>query len=129
LAAGIRDVLCVVVEPLAVLVLGAGLVVGKHASAVFHRENFIVDASVVAVLVPQIVEALSQLCDELVFLRGADFDAGSLVYKEKKLDTADRPRSRASGSDHTARLGMLRSKMERAFTYSVRHWCTLENKI
>ena len=65
---GVGDVLSVAVESLAVLVLGAGLVVGEHARAVFHRENLIVDSSVVTVLVSQVVQTLSELCDELIFL-------------------------------------------------------------
>ena len=37
-----------------VIVLAPGLVVAEHAVAVFHRKNFIVDATVVTVLVAQI---------------------------------------------------------------------------
>jgi hypothetical protein len=53
----------------------ASLVVNEHAIAVFHREYFVVDASVVAVLVAQVVELLAQFRDKLVFVGTPDFDS------------------------------------------------------
>jgi hypothetical protein len=78
LLAGVGDLVSSSVETVAVLVLGAGLVVAEHAVAVLHGENFVVDAAVVAVLVAEVVELLSELGDELIFLGGANFDTGFL---------------------------------------------------
>jgi len=54
LATSVLDIVDGTVELKSVIVLAPGLVVAEHAVAVFHRENFIVDATVVAVLVAQI---------------------------------------------------------------------------
>ena len=76
LATGIGDLVSVTVESLAVLVLAAGLVVGQHAQTVLHGEDLVIDATIVPVLVAQVVEALAQLSDQLVLLGGSDFDTG-----------------------------------------------------
>jgi len=68
LSARVRDLVCVAVQSFAALVLTPGLVVGEHAQTVLHRENLVVHAPVVSVLVSQVVESLTQLCDQLVFL-------------------------------------------------------------
>lgn len=75
LTAGVLDLIGVAVESLTVLVLRAGLVVGKHAHAVLHGENFVIDATVVAVLVAQVVQALTELSNELILLTGSDLDS------------------------------------------------------
>lgn len=54
LTTSVLDIVDSSVELKSVIVLAPGLVVAEHAVAVFHRENFIVDATVVAVLVAQI---------------------------------------------------------------------------
>ena len=68
LATGVRDLIGVAVEALSVLVLAAGLVVGKHADAVLHSEDLVVNATVVTILVAEVVESLSKLGNELVLL-------------------------------------------------------------
>jgi hypothetical protein len=67
LLAGISDFIGGSVEAVAVFVFGSGLIVAKHAVAVFHRKNFVIDSAVVTVLVAEIVELLSKLSDKLVF--------------------------------------------------------------
>ena len=78
LAAGVGNFIGVPVKPLAVLVLRTGLIVGKHAYTVFHGENFVVDAAVVAILIAQIVKPLAQLSDQLVLLRRSNLNSTSL---------------------------------------------------
>jgi len=51
-----------------VLKFCAGLVIAKHAIAILHTENFVVDSSVVTVLISKVVKLLSEFCDQLVFL-------------------------------------------------------------
>jgi hypothetical protein len=75
LAAGVLDLISVAVESVTVLVLSAGLVVSEHAHAVLHGENFVIDTTVVAVLVAQVVEALTKLGNELILLTGSDLDS------------------------------------------------------
>lgn len=79
LATGVLDFIDGSVESKAVLVLTSGFVVAQHAVPVLHREDFVVDATVVAVLIPQVVELLSELSNELVLLRAADLDASFLL--------------------------------------------------
>lgn len=69
------------VEAVAVFVFGTRFVIAEHAVAIFHREDFIVYTAVVAVLVAEVVELLSEFSDELVFFRRANFDAGFLEAK------------------------------------------------
>ena len=75
---------CIIV-PLAVLVLAPGFVVSKHAQAVLHGENLIIDSTVVPVLIAQIVKALAQLSNELVLLRGSDLDSRGLSSTVKPV--------------------------------------------
>ena len=58
--------------------LRSGLVVGKHAKTVLHGEDLVVDATVVSVLVAQVVQTLTKLSDKLVLLGGSDLDTGCL---------------------------------------------------
>ena len=58
--------------------LAARLVIREHTETVLHREDLVVDAAVIAVLIAEVVEALSKLSDELILLRGSDLDSRSL---------------------------------------------------
>ena len=78
LAASVRNLVRVTVKSLAVLVLRAGLVVSKHADTVLHSENLVVHTAVVTVLVPQVVEALSKLSNELILLGRSNLDTRCL---------------------------------------------------
>ena len=55
--------------------LATGLVVGEHAVAVLHCENFVVDASIIAVLVAEIVKLLTQFSDQLIFFTASDLNS------------------------------------------------------
>ena len=48
---------------------GPSLVILKHPQAVLHGEDLVVHASVVPVLVSQVIKTLSELSNELVLLR------------------------------------------------------------
>lgn len=80
LLACISNLISTSIETVAVLVLGAALVVAEHAVAVLHGENFVIDTTVVTVLVAEVVELLSKFGDELVFFGGANFDTGFLGW-------------------------------------------------
>ena len=84
MAAGVGNLIGVPVQSLAILVLRTGLIVGKHAYTVFHGEDFIVDAAVVAILIAQIVKPLAQLSNQLVFLRRSNLDSTCLYRKIRK---------------------------------------------
>ena len=58
--------------------LAARLVICEHTETVLHREDLVVDTTVIAVLVAEVVQALSKLSDELILLRGSDLDSRSL---------------------------------------------------
>ena len=75
LLASVLDFVGGTVESLSVFVLASRLVVGEHSVAVFHREDLIVDATVVTVLIPQVVELLAQLGNQLVLLTASDLNA------------------------------------------------------
>lgn len=75
LFAGVLDFISGTVESLSVLVLASGLVVREHAVAVLHCEDLIVHPTVVTVLVPEVVELLAQLGNQLVLLAASDLDA------------------------------------------------------
>ena len=51
LATGVRDLIGVTVESLAVFMLRTGLIVGKHADTILHRKNLVVNTTVIAILV------------------------------------------------------------------------------
>jgi len=51
-----------------------------------HRENIIVDASVVSLLVFEVVETLSEFCYELVLVGASDFDAGGGALEKVRSD-------------------------------------------
>ena len=55
LATSVGDLIGVTVEALSVLVLAAGLVIGKHADTVLHCEDLVVNATVVTILVAEVV--------------------------------------------------------------------------
>ena len=59
LFAGIRDLICTSVHPFSVLMLTTCLVVRKHTVAVFHCKDLVVNSTVVAVLVSEIVKLLT----------------------------------------------------------------------
>ena len=62
--------------------LRSGLVVGKHTQTVLHGEDLVVDTAVVSVLVAEVIEALPQLSNKLVLLRGSDLDSRSLFTQK-----------------------------------------------
>ena len=68
--------------------LGAGLVVGKHAHAILHSENLVIHSTVVAILVAQVVETLAQFGDELILLTGSDLNSCCL-YSSKQFGESD----------------------------------------
>ena len=59
LSASVRNLIRVAIKSLTVLVLRASLVVSEHTHTVLHGENLVVDAAIVAILVAEIVEALT----------------------------------------------------------------------
>jgi len=67
-ATGICDFVASTVESQASLVLSTGFVIRKHAVAVLHVENLIIDTSIVTGLASQVVELLAELGNELIFL-------------------------------------------------------------
>jgi hypothetical protein len=67
LLAGISDFIRGSVQAVAVFVFGSCLIIAEHAVAVFHGKDFVIDSTVVAVLVAEIVELLSELSNKLVF--------------------------------------------------------------
>lgn len=68
LLARVGDLVTSTVEASSVFVLRAGLVVTKHAVSVLHGENFVINTSVVSVLVAEIVQLLAELSNKLIFL-------------------------------------------------------------
>lgn len=48
--------------------LTTSFVIAKHSVAILHRENFVVDSSVVSVLISKVVKLLAELSNKLVFL-------------------------------------------------------------
>lgn len=54
------------------IVSGTGLLVGKHSVATFHVEDFIVDTTVISVLVSEVIKLLTEFGNKLVFLGAAD---------------------------------------------------------
>ena len=58
--------------------LAARLVICEHTETVLHREDLVVNATVIAVLIAEVVEALSKLSDVLILLGGSDLDSRSL---------------------------------------------------
>ena len=64
--------------------LATGLVVTEHSVSVLHRENFVVDTAVITILVSQVVELLTKLGDQLVFLGGSDSHS-SILLKSKAI--------------------------------------------
>ena len=78
LSASVRDLVRVAVKSLTVLVLRTSLVVSEHTHTVLHGENLVVDTAIVAILVAEIVEALTQLGDQLVLLRRSNLNSTCL---------------------------------------------------
>ena len=74
---GLNLVYCSV-EFKSVFMLASGFVVSQHSEPILHCENLIVDASVVAVLVSQVVQLLTQFGYQLVFVCSSDFYASFL---------------------------------------------------
>ena len=85
LATGVRDLVGVAVESLAVLMLWTSLIVGKHANTILHGENLVVYTTVVAILVAQIVKSLAKLSNKLVLLWRSDLHTTCLVYCKIRL--------------------------------------------
>ena len=83
LSASVRDLVRVAVKSLTVLVLRTSLVVSEHTHTVLHGENLVVDTAIVAILVAEIVEALTQLGDQLVLLRGSNLNSTCLNSGKK----------------------------------------------
>ena len=83
LSASVRNLVRVAIKSLTVLVLRASLVVSEHTHTVLHGKNLVVDAAIVAILVAEIVEALTQLCDQLVLLRRSNLNSTCLQSGEK----------------------------------------------
>ena len=52
---------------------------------VLHGENFIVNSSVVSLLVLKVVKLLSQLSDQLVFIRASDFHSSLSLNQQNRL--------------------------------------------
>lgn len=48
--------------------LTTSFVIAKHSVAILHRKNFVVDSSVVSVLISKVVKLLAELSNKLVFL-------------------------------------------------------------
>ena len=83
LSASVGNLVRVAVKSLTVLVLRTSLIVGEHTHTVLHGKNFVVDAAIVAILVTEIVEALTQLGDQLVLLRRSNLNSTCLQSGEK----------------------------------------------
>jgi hypothetical protein len=69
------------IESVTVLMLSTGFVVSQHAVATFHGQDFVVDTTVVSVLVSEVVQLLSQLSDKLVFFSTANSNSTSAHFK------------------------------------------------
>ena len=80
LSTSVRDLIGVAIESLTVLVLGACLIICEHANTIFHGEDLVIDAAIVAILIAQIVESLAQFSDQLVFLRRSNFHSACLSW-------------------------------------------------
>ena len=70
----ILDLIHSAIESEPVIVLAARLVVREHAVAILHSEDLIVHATVVSILITQVVQLLPQLGNELVLLARSDLD-------------------------------------------------------
>jgi hypothetical protein len=79
LLSAIGDLIHASVESSSALHLGSDFFFREEFISIFHGENLVVNTSVVSLLVLEIVELLSQLGDELVFVRASDFDSGRLL--------------------------------------------------
>lgn len=64
--------------------LTSSFVIAKHSVAVLHRENFVIDSSVVSVLISEVVKLLAELSNKLVFLRASDLDSSLLLWNSVK---------------------------------------------
>ena len=85
LFAGFSDFISRVVKSVTVLMFSAGLVVGEHAVATVHRENFIINTAVVTVLVAEIVQLLAELSNQLIFLTGTECNSMVKLNSHYKL--------------------------------------------
>jgi hypothetical protein len=73
------------IESITVFMLSTGLVVSQHAVAAFHGQDFVVDTTVVSVLVSKVVQLLSQLSNKLVFLSTANCNSASGIMSLNKV--------------------------------------------
>ena len=65
---GVLDLIHGPVESESVVMFAARFVIGEHAVAILHGEDLIIHATIVTVLVPQIVQLLPQFSNKLVLL-------------------------------------------------------------
>lgn len=73
--AGFTDLVRLHVKCVALIVLTSGSVVGQHSVASFHVEDFVINTTVVSLLVSEVVKLLAELSDKLVLFTTADGNA------------------------------------------------------
>ena len=77
------------VESISVFVLSTRLVISQHTVATLHGQNFVVDSTIVSVLISEIIQLLSEFSNQLVLFSTANGDSASGVVsllKEAWLD-------------------------------------------
>lgn len=74
LLAVIGNLIHAAVKSGAVLDFRSGSLVSKHLVAAFHVEDIVIDTSVISLLILEIIELLSELSNELIFLARSKFN-------------------------------------------------------
>ena len=75
LLAAVGDLVHASVKSGSSLHFGSDFLLAQQLVPVLHGENFIVNSSVVSLLVLEVVQLLSQLSDELVLVRASDLNS------------------------------------------------------